>query len=230
MSIPPLSRRLAAAASLVREGAYLADIGTDHGYLAIHLLASGKIREAVLSDINEGPLSKARANVKAAGVAELAHTVLSDGAAGLSHYPVTDFAVLGMGGELIASIVEAAPCMKKEGVRLILGPMSRPGELRESLFSLGYAIRRELYVTDSGRHYVTLVAEYTGVPVPHTAEDAAIGMAEHFASPTPEMLDYLRARVRSLDRIIQGKESCGASAADERRLLLVIKERTRGLL
>ena len=50
-----LSKRLNAVASLVTEGYRLADIGTDHAYIPIYLVSSGKIPEAVAMDVNRGP-------------------------------------------------------------------------------------------------------------------------------------------------------------------------------
>ena len=39
-----ISDRLKTAASLIREGAVLADVGTDHGYVPIYLLEQKKIK------------------------------------------------------------------------------------------------------------------------------------------------------------------------------------------
>ena len=55
-----LTPRLQAAASLVRGGGILADIGTDHGYLPIHLVETGKIDKAIAADIGKMPLENAR--------------------------------------------------------------------------------------------------------------------------------------------------------------------------
>ena len=54
--LPP---RLRALAELVPPGASLADIGTDHGYLPLALLAEGRITRAVGCDIGAGPLAAA---------------------------------------------------------------------------------------------------------------------------------------------------------------------------
>ena len=59
--------RLSSAASFVRAGAVFADIGTDHGYLPVFLLTEGRIKYAYLSDVNAGPLNKAKENVARAG-------------------------------------------------------------------------------------------------------------------------------------------------------------------
>ncbi len=60
-----ISDRLAKIAEIIPEGARVADIGTDHGYLPIYLAESGKVRHVILSDINEGPLNKAALNLAA---------------------------------------------------------------------------------------------------------------------------------------------------------------------
>ena len=60
-----ISDRLAKIAEIIPDGARVADIGTDHGYLPIYLAESGKARHVILSDINEGPLNKAMMNIAA---------------------------------------------------------------------------------------------------------------------------------------------------------------------
>ena len=62
-----LTPRLSAAAQLVRQGCVLADIGCDHGFLPVYLLQSGKIKGAVASDVNEGPLRSCQLLVKECG-------------------------------------------------------------------------------------------------------------------------------------------------------------------
>ena len=59
-----ISKRLCTVAQYVRNGAIVADIGTDHAYLPIYLALEGKITRAVASDINEGPLKSAKENIK----------------------------------------------------------------------------------------------------------------------------------------------------------------------
>lgn len=64
-----LSKRLQAAADFVTEGSRVADIGTDHGFLPIYLVQSGKCRRIIAMDIKAGPLERAREHIAAAGLA-----------------------------------------------------------------------------------------------------------------------------------------------------------------
>jgi len=137
--------RLASAMALVRQGARFADIGTDHAYLPLALLREGRIEYAVCSDINNGPLLSAIQNASEAGLSDKMKFVLADGAAHLADEDIEDVAILGMGGELIADIIDRAPSLKSEDVNLILQPMTRQGHLRHYLITGGFEILRELY-------------------------------------------------------------------------------------
>ena len=74
-----LSKRLQCAAGLVSPGDWVVDVGTDHAYLPIYLVQSGKARQALAADVGEGPLEKARENIGSYGLSGSIHTLLSDG-------------------------------------------------------------------------------------------------------------------------------------------------------
>ena len=220
-----LGARLMRTAELVRAGAVFADIGTDHAYLPIFLIRSGKIKHAVLTDINAGPLASARENVTAAGVSDKCTLVLCDGASAISDMGVTDYSICGMGGELIARIITDAPHLKQKGVRLILQPMSRPAATRAVLASLGFEILSELYSREGDKYYLTILCEYTG----KTGELGVVELELGAVYPHPcdkiEYFGYLEKQKRSLLRAALGKESAGESAAFERELISVIDKR-----
>ncbi len=67
----PVSKRLLCCAELVPPCRTVADIGTDHGYLGIHLLRTGRCRRVIAADLREKPLASARANAAAFGIPEL---------------------------------------------------------------------------------------------------------------------------------------------------------------
>ena len=155
-----MTPRLLTAASFVRSGATVADVGTDHAYLPVYLYKLGKIRGAVAADINEGPLARARANIAAYGAGEGIDTVLSDGLAKLEGYRPDDIVIFGMGGELIIHILDAAKWTRRENVRLILQPMTKQEEVRSYLLENGFFIVGEALSEDDGKVYQTICAEY----------------------------------------------------------------------
>ena len=54
-----MDRRLSTIASQIENGIGLADVGTDHGFLPVHLARHGYTGNLYASDINEGPLRTA---------------------------------------------------------------------------------------------------------------------------------------------------------------------------
>ena len=152
---PNLDARLLSVAKFVRAGAYACDIGTDHAYLPVYLVLIGRASRALASDINKGPVMRARESVAKYGVSDKIDVILSDGLKGAEGYPVTDIIIAGMGGELIASILEDAKWVKDGKYRLILQPMTHAEILRRYLADNGFSVIDEDIVKDTVQsHYL----------------------------------------------------------------------------
>lgn len=225
MTNTTLDARLSCAASFVRVGAVLADIGTDHGYLPIFLLSRGVIERAVLCDVNSGPLASARENVGAAGLLSRCEFVLTDGAAALDGRGITDYTVCGMGGELIADIIDRAPHLFDPAVRLILQPMTRVERLRPYLCSHGFEILEERYSFADGKYYVCLLVGFSGTPCEISDELAYLGADLVHEGDREEYLGYLQARKRSLERAYNGKLKSGEKDTKIEHILRLIDKR-----
>ena len=104
-----LSSRLLSCASMVRPGGVAADVGTDHGYLAVYLVEQGICPVVFASDIREGPLSAARRSAEKAGLTEQIRFCLSDGLRELPVSGIDTVICAGMGGENIIHILESEP-------------------------------------------------------------------------------------------------------------------------
>ncbi|MBQ9747448.1 MAG: SAM-dependent methyltransferase [Clostridia bacterium] len=204
-----LDSRLLAVADCVPDGAYLADVGTDHAYLPIELALQGKLRGAVASDIHKGPIESARKNIDEAGLSHLIRTELTDGLAGLEHYPLTDVAIAGMGGMMIAGILERAPFIRERRIRLILQPMQHVPELRRTLALAGFRIEKETQTVADGKFYQILCAVYDGEIRELTDLEATVGAynlahkdenKDNFTLLCRRQLDILSERVRGLTR------------------------------
>ena len=213
-----LDGRLSSAAKFVLQGARFADIGTDHAYLPIFLLESGRIDYAVCSDINEGPLASARENARTAGVYGKIDFTLANGADALIDKDITDVAICGMGGELIAEIVRRAEFLRNEGVRLILQPMSKFSALRRELALLGYEAEEEEYSASQGKLYLTICASYTGKVKEISDVEAEFGKEEFLTDIWGAKRKFLEKRAAALRRTIAGKDKGGESSCTEKKL------------
>ena len=208
MSDITLDGRLSSVAKFVRWGARFADIGTDHAYLPVFLLCRGVIERAVCSDINSGPLDNARATARAAGVSDKIDFVLADGASALSTLGITDMAICGMGGELIARIIKDAPYIKENRVRLILQPMTRQEYLRTYLYQNGFSVTDSDYVTEGGKHYTVIVCEYTGER-PHCEITPMIRYGGICHRSPSAQREYLLCKLNSKLRAYEGLKKGG---------------------
>ena len=195
-----LDKRLSAVAALVRQGSRLADIGTDHAYLPVHLVQAGVCPSAIASDIGSGPLDAARRTVTENELTSQIALRLGDGLATVSADEIEDIAIAGMGGETIAAILEAAPWVQDRRLRLILQPMTRAEDLRRWLLQNGFAVIEEHLITD-GRHlYPVLAAEYTAAA---PCEDEVLIYGGFFAAEEGRlyrrmMAEHLRRRAAGL--------------------------------
>ena len=156
-----LDKRLSVVAAMVRPGSRLADIGTDHAYLPVHLVQAGVCPGAIASDIGAGPLDAARHTVTANGLTSEIALRLGDGLSTVTAEEVEDIAIAGMGGETIAAILEAAPWVKDGRLRLILQPMTKAEDLRRWLLTNGFAILEERLIQDKRHLFPVMAAEYT---------------------------------------------------------------------
>lgn len=221
-----LDVRLGAAAAFVPRGARLADIGSDHAYLPISLCLDGKIECALASDINEGPVAAAVANINKNGLSHNIQAIRADGLDSARDFAPDCITVLGMGGELIVSILDRAAWIKDEKIMLILQPMTHPEILSLYLAKNGFEITDEIIVCDGGRDdriYRIISARYCGEPYSLTEVDALIGRKNI------ERLDlvtraYIEKQIRIFDARARGKRSAMQDTTDEDRLICEMKK------
>lgn len=228
MSDTKLNERLCSAASFVRQRAVLADIGTDHAYLPIFLLSSGHIERAYATDINRGPLISAEENIRQAGLLSRCELVLSDGATALSGLGITDYTVCGMGGELIASIIERAPHLFDMAVRLILQPMSRQHVLRKYLLEKGFSIKAEAYSRDAGKYYVSMMVEYTGIKKVISERDSHLPCTDTQIINKEAERGYLLSKLRAYKKAARGKMLGGCDTPHELEYIEFIEKYLEG--
>ena len=150
-----LTPRLQVLADWVPQNARFADVGTDHAYLPVWLRLQGHVSFAIASDLRKGPLERAKETGRIWGADDIDYR-LANGLAGIRPEEANVIAIAGMGGENIASILEAAPWTADGQHTLLLQPMTHAELLRQFLMDHGYAITREALVRDRGTIYPVL--------------------------------------------------------------------------
>lgn len=219
-----LNVRLLSAAEFVRQNATFADIGTDHAYLPLFLLDTGRIDYAYCCDINEGPLNSARQNAEECGLADRISFLLTDGAAALDGRKITDYAICGMGGELIADIINRAPHLKDAGINLILQPMTRQEKLRSYLASSGFRIITESYTYDAGKYYACLLVSFDGVIRTPSQLETVVGFSDSNYIGRDSRIEYLRSKLSSLIRAREGKADAGIEHSEDDLLIAELSD------
>ena len=148
-----LSKRLQAVADLLSEGMRVADIGTDHGYIPIYLVETGKCPSAFAMDINKGPILRAKEHIAAHGLEDKITVRLSDGVKALRVGECDSVNVAGMGGALAIKIMEEGRTVFKSLKEFVLQPQSELEKVRKYLCENDYCIIAEDMVLEDGKFY-----------------------------------------------------------------------------
>ena len=155
-----ISKRLELVASFVPQGSILLDVGSDHAYLPIELVERGQIEAAIAGEVVVGPYQSAVKNVEAHGLEEKIQVRLANGLAAFEEADqVSVITIAGMGGRLIATILEEGLDKLASVERLILQPNNREDDLRNWLQDNDFQIVAESILEEAGKFYEILVVE-----------------------------------------------------------------------
>ncbi|MCE7794230.1 tRNA (adenine(22)-N(1))-methyltransferase TrmK [Salipaludibacillus sp. CUR1] len=154
-----LSKRLEKVSHFIKEGAIVADIGSDHAYLPVYLADTGKSPFVIAGDVNEGPLSSAQDQITKHNLKDKIKAKLGSGLSVLEGESVDTVVIAGMGGPLIASILDNDK-EQLEGVnRLVLQPNVASDHVRKWLFDNGWNLVDEAILEEDDHVYEIAVAE-----------------------------------------------------------------------
>lgn len=208
-----LDHRLAALASLVPAGAKVADVGTDHAYLAVELQRRGAAL-VIASDKNEGPCYAAKETIAAAGLTGKISVRQGDGLAVLAAGEVDTLCIAGMGGKLIADILAAAPGVTAACSRLVLQPMNDAEALRRWLQGNGWTITREVLAEAAGQLYVVLLA---GPGTEVYADELHYLVGPRLVEERPELFEaHVQGLIAQAQRAVEGMARSEAARQSSR--------------
>ena len=153
MSLTP---RLEAVKNAVPDCACVLDAGTDHAYVPIALVKEGRCSRAIASDINKGPLARAKNHIEKEGLPEKIETRLGSGLSVVKPGEVQAAVLAGMGGVLIAQLLEENPAVVQSVSHFVLQPMNAQDYLRHYLHKNRFCIEDEYFAAEDKKIYVIL--------------------------------------------------------------------------
>lgn len=206
-----LSDRLAAVAQLVTPGYTVADVGTDHGYLPIHLIETGKNHRIIAMDVNDGPLLRAQQHIRSYRLDDVIEIRKSDGFQALAPGEVQSVVVAGMGGGLVIKILSDYPEITRGIEEFVLQPQSEIAKVREYLQQNGFVIVSENMVFEDGKYYPMMRAVH-GREAPYTAIEARYGK-NLLNERHPVLEQFLRREIEQKSRLSKAVGVHGSAAA-----------------
>ena len=168
-----LTDRLQMIADEIQQGETMADIGTDHGFLPLHLWENGISPSVIMCDVSEPSLAKAKA---AAGAYQFGNELdfrAGDGLQVLSLGEVDDIVIAGMGGLLISDIMSFDLDKTCSFGKFILQPRNNSGLLRHWLAYHNFDIVKNQLVREG-----KFICEIITAKPPKSAEIAVLGPSE----------------------------------------------------
>jgi len=202
-----LSKRLNSVASLVTPNNRVADVGCDHAYTSIFLVEQKRVPFVIAMDINEGPLERARENIKRSGYEQFIDVRRSNGLQKLEAEEVDTILIAGMGGRLMVQILLERLDVLSNVRELVLQPQSEIHLVRQMVKECGFVITNENMVIEEDKYYVMMKAEnliyhkedmgkYDLIEVEHYYFGRLLLEQRH-----PILLEYLEKERKQCDKI-----------------------------
>lgn len=151
------------------------DIGTDHGYLLIHL-AKNNYKKLLGVEVAKGPYNNFMNNIAKQGLVNKVDGILSDGLDKVLLNEVKlykNIVIAGMGGDLITKIM-MKDINKFQNSFLILQPNNNEAKLRLFLNKHNFHIIEENIVKENKKIYEMILCRYTNKSIKKLSEEEII--------------------------------------------------------
>ncbi|CAM4175180.1 tRNA (adenine(22)-N(1))-methyltransferase [Jeotgalicoccus halotolerans] len=211
-----LNRRLKIVSDYI-VGDALVDIGSDHAYLPIYAVNEKIIKTAICGEIARGPYDSSVKNVQQNQLSDVIKIRLGDGLSVLRSMDDADtITICGMGGPLIASIIETGMKFVRGTPRFIVQANTYPYPIRKIMAEHNYKITDELQLKDGPHFYDIIVFDYTEETVEYSEaelrfgpvnidkrEPVFIAQLEREKSHIEKILNGINDREKNIDKVVR---------------------------
>lgn len=130
----------------------IADIATDHGFIAEKIANSKLVEKVIATDISEKSLSKLKKLIKLKKLSKI-ETLVGDGLEPIENVDIC--VIAGIGGFEIRKIIEKQNRINDvfKTKIFVLQPTQNPVELREWIFDNNFKVLKDITIEDSERFY-----------------------------------------------------------------------------
>lgn len=196
-----LSKRLEQVATMIPPCQTVADVGTDHGFLAVALIEKEIAGRVIAIDVNHGPLESAKRFVKERRLEGHIECRLGDGLAVTTAGEIDCAVICGMGGELMQHIISVGPEWLQT---YVVQPQSHREELKKFFVAQGYGITDEQCLQEGKQYYDIWVVErgvtsvYNSLPLDSILWEYGAILQEH---RSPIWVNHIQRRIETLESI-----------------------------
>ena len=196
-----LKGRLKEISKFVDKGSKILDLGCDHAYLSIYLVEKGIASKAIASDNKDEPLESAKANILKSSLASKIITIKSDGLDNIDPKSYDTLIIAGLGGELIASILNS-PNLNKDATLILEGNNSEK-DIRVFLDSQSYLITDEEIIKDKDHYYQIIKAIKSDKKMNLDETELSFGPII-LKDKTPIFTEYIQRNIGVLENKLNG--------------------------
>lgn len=201
-----LKGRLKLIADKVPQSEVVADIGTDHAYLPIYLIQQGRCNRSIASDVKVGPVNVANRHIAKYNLSGKIETRLGSGLETIKTGEADTIIIAGMGGTLLAELLEADAEKTYQAKTLVLQPMNDLDVVRRWLYDHKFDIHDEELVAEGPKIYCVMTASHDGLNKSYDFFQLHVGK-RLIQKKDPFLEPYCEMKVRQINRVLGQLES-----------------------
>lgn len=223
-----LGERLQAIGKMVPSGRVMADIGSDHARLPLHLVAKGQVPRAIASEWGEGPYRRAVTAVKNSPFSKAIEVRQGNGLQVLAPGEVETVVIAGMGGDTVADILAREREKAATFRHYILQPMTRPAVLRGLLAEWGWPVLDEQLVREKTHIYTIIHACPGDSPyrLSPLEQDLGVLLLKNSEEINRSYLSYYLERYKGIygDLCRSGRQECQGRQEEFRNKIIQLED------